>query len=558
MKIGILRVLRRFGGRRASMPGRARIAVVVGLPLMLVALVAWFDRDSELKAARQKVVASAHVLSEHAGARFLSVDVALSQVRDALGTRPAAALRADTEMHQLLARLVRRMPELELAFVIDEKGVLASSSRTYPAPERDLSQREFYLAGKAGQEGLLFSVPFRGTASRSVSFAVSRAVWRDGVFRGVIGAIVFPEYFHSTYRGLLAPTPGAAAALVRKDGTLLLRSPDLRAPPDVPTLISDLPELRGKHESGLLAASALIEGGPAAAAYRAVPGTDLTVVYALSEGDILSGWNKRAAGYALMGGLASFALAVLMRRPTGLRAPGAGASARVGGPPIPAQPDAAAGAVDRVLTPVLGDLTFVGTGQRGEGSEPEFGDALTGAMYGVCLAQRLLDAGRRSGRPRIVPAPTVLNNVRCLLIGSVWPPIEVAIAGDDRGLDVFVEAAPFELAVIDLVMDVKQRADAGSPITLAARREVVRSEPAGVEAGDYVCIRVSAACSGTSGAGATSSARLEEIGAFAKRAGGGWQMQRGAEGPEARLWIPAALGRREDHPAPGSGGSGQP
>ncbi|OZA91831.1 MAG: hypothetical protein B7X76_01495 [Azorhizobium sp. 39-67-5] len=557
MKIGILRMLRGFGARPAGQPGLARVVAVVGLPLILVALVAWFDRNSELKAARQKVIASAHVLSEHAGARFLSVDVALSQVRDALGTRAVTAMRTDTDMHDLLVRLVRRMPELELAFVIDERGVLASSSRIYPAPERDLSQREFFLAGKAGQEGLLFSVPFRGAATRSVSFAVSRAIWRDGVFGGIVGAIVFPEYFHSSYRGLLAPTPGAAAALVRKDGTLLLRSPDLRAQPDTPLLIPDVPEQRGKHESGLLAASALIEGGPAAAAYRAVPGTDLTVVYALSEGDVLSAWNKRVAGYVLMGGLASFALAVLMRRPTGLGALGARGRPGTGTPPRPSLSDATVGAVDRVLTPVLGDLAFLDARNRADGPAPEFDDALNGAGHGVRLAQRLLDAGRRGGRPRIVHAPTVLNNVRCLLIGSVWPPIEIDAAADEKGLDVFVEAAEFELAVMDLVMDLKQRADAGSQITLAARRDVVRSEPAHVQAGDYVCITLRAACSRHADASATNAMRHEEIAAFATRAGGGWQMLSGPDGPEARLWIPAALGRREDHPAPRFNGRAQ-
>ncbi|MFG1413852.1 cache domain-containing protein [Xanthobacter sp. VTT E-85241] len=550
MKIGILRMLRRFGARPAGLPGRARVAAVVGLPLVLVALVAWFDRNSELKAARQKVIASAHVLSEHAGARFLSVDVALSQVRDALGTRPVTALRTDTNMHGLLVRLVRRMPELELAFVIDEKGLLAATSRTYPAPERDLSQREFFLAGKAGQEGLLFSVPFRGAASRSVSFAVSRAIWRDGEFGGIVGAIVFPEYFHSSYRGLLAPTPGAAAALVREDGTLLLRSPDLRAQADTPVLIPDVPEQRGKHDSGLLAASALIEGGAAAAAYRAVPGTDLTVVYALSEGDVLSAWHKRVAGYVLLGGLASFTLALLMRRPTGLGALGARGRPGTGTPPRLSLSDSTVGAVDRVLTPVLGDLTFLGARNRADGHAPEFDDALNGAGHGVRLAQRLLDAGRRGGRPRIVHAPTVLNNVRCLLIGSVWPPIEIDCVTDEKGLDVFVEAAEFELAVMDLVMDLKQRADPGSQITLAARREVVRSEPARVAAGDYVCIAVRAACSAPADTDTARTVRHEEIAAFAARAGGGWQLMRGPDGPEARLWIPAALGRREDPPAP--------
>ncbi|MFG1425168.1 cache domain-containing protein [Roseixanthobacter glucoisosaccharinicivorans] len=550
MKISVLRVLRRFGAWAASLSGPVRISAVIGVPLILVALVAWFDREAELKAARQKVIASAHMLSEHAGARFLSVDVALSRVRDALGIRPAGVLRTDTQMHQLLVRLVRRMPELELAFVIDETGRLVSSSRAYPAPARDLSQREFFLAGKGGQEGLLFSVPFRGAASRSVSFAVSRAVWRDGVFGGVVGAIVFPEYFHSSYRGLLGPNPGAVAALVRKDGTLLLRSPDLRAQQDLPVLIADVPEQRGQHESGLLAASALIEGGPAVAAYRAVPGTDLTVVYALSEGDVLSAWNRRVAGYVLVGGLASFALAVLTRRPTGLRVFGARRQLRLGGVPRPSLSEASVGAVDRVLTPVLADLTFVGTRNRADGPEPEFDEALAGAGHGVRLAQRLLDAGRRGGRPRIVHAPTVLNNVRCLLIGSVWPPLELTVASDAKDMDVFVEPAGFELAVLDLVMDLKQQADAGSQITLGARRDVVRAEPVHVEAGEYVCVTVRAASTMPADGGTLRTARHDEIAAFAARAGGGWQMMTGADGPEARLWIPAALGRREESPAP--------
>ncbi|MFG1398149.1 cache domain-containing protein [Roseixanthobacter pseudopolyaromaticivorans] len=547
MKIGIPQVLRRFGARRASLPGLARIVAVVGLPLVLVALVVWFDRESELKAGRQKVIASAHVLSEHAGALFLSVDLALAQVRETLGTRPVTALRTDTDMHQLLASLVRRMPELELAFVIDEKGSLASTSRTYPAPERDLSQREFFVSAKAGQDGLAFSVPFRGSASRSVSFSVSRAVWRDGVFGGVIGAIVFPEYFHASYRGLLVPATGAVAALVRKDGTLLLRSPDVRAPPEAPVVIPDVPEERLKHESGLLAATALIEGSPAAAAYRAVPGTDLTVVYALSEGDILSSWYKRAAGYFLAGGLASFALAVLTGRPARMRGRGALTRNRQAAAPRGALSDQTAAAVDRVLTPVLGDLTFVGAGHRADGDESE-SDALNGAVHGVRLAQRLLDAGRRGATPRIVHAPTVLNNVRCLLIGSVWPPIQIDLTGDGKGLDVFVDGARFELAVMDLTMYVKQRADAGSQITLSARREGIRSELEGVEAGDYVCVTLSAACSRQAEDAGASSARFEETRAFATSAGGSLQITRGPLGPEARLWIPAALSRRDESP----------
>ncbi|OYW43824.1 MAG: hypothetical protein B7Z45_00615, partial [Azorhizobium sp. 12-66-6] len=62
------------------------------------------------------------------------------------------------------------------------------------------------------------------------------------------------------------------------------------------------------------------------------------------------------------------------------------------------------------------------------------------------------------------------------------------------------------------------------------------------------------ACGGQADTDTARTARHEEIAAFAARAGGGWQMTRGPGGPEARLWIPAALGRREERPAPSVGG----
>lgn len=526
------------------------------LPLVLFGLTSWWDYSREMRAARSEAMAGAYALAEHADTVFSSIQLALEQLEGAFADRPVSELRADKGTYKLLADMQRRFPYMDSIFLVDSDGYVAASSRTFPIPPYDVRTREYYTVGKAGQEGLHFSLPYRGPFSRSVSFAASRPIMREGTFGGVLAVTVFPEYFHTFYRNSAMAGSNVTAALVRPDGTAIFRSPDSRPSGEAAGPVLGLADILKNHESGILDDFVFPDRSRGIAAFRTLPNARLAMLYALNEADILDEWYRRTAGYGLAALACSLAFTLAFSLVSGRRRDQDEDFAWQAAETGPAESQAAAErlpsvglrGLDTLLSLVLNALAV--SRRHAEEPGPDLADTLEGAAHGVEVAQRLVSALRsRSRQARIVNMSMALEDVRKLLLGAVWPRLFVSLPPGEPMLDVFVDPERLAVALVDLVLGLREMGPSGSRLVASPDRRQVRSgTEAPVPLGDYV--RVEFRLTGEEGvvrdASMRSETRLRLVENFAEASDGALQVR--TPDPQtvvAVLWLPAALVRRD-------------
>ncbi|MDE1570570.1 hybrid sensor histidine kinase/response regulator [Aquabacter sediminis] len=547
-------------GRRGEARSDRRRLIALGacaaVPVVLFGLTAWWDYSREMRAARAEAMAGAYVMAEQADAVFSTVQVVLEQVDQALDDRPVSAVRADKHTHKRLAELQRRFPYMDSIFLVDADGYVAASSRSFPIPPYDVRTREYYTAGKAGHEGLHFSLPYRGPFSRSVSFAASRPLQREGAFGGVVSVTIFPEYFHTLYRNSARTGSSVTAALVRPDGTVIFRSPDARTAGEVTPPLPGLEETLKHQESGILTDFVFPDRSRGIAAFRTLPNARIALLYALNEDDILDEWYRRTTGYGLAALASSLAFLIafsLAGRRRDLEDEFAWQAAETG----PAEslvvaerlPSLGLRGLDTILSLVLNTLA-VSRRHASEGPGPDLGDSLEGASHGVEVAQRLVATLRsRGNQARIVNMALALEDLRKLLLGAVWPRLFVQLPPSEPLLDVFVDPARFEVALVDLVLGLREMGPSGSRlVAIPDRRQVRTATAAPVPVGDYVCVefRLTGEEGTVRDASMRSETRLRLVENFAEASDGALQVR--TPDPQtvlAVLWLPAALVRRD-------------
>ncbi|QTL03312.1 hypothetical protein J5J86_21630 [Aquabacter sp. L1I39] len=533
------------------------LGACAALPLVLFGLTAWWDYSREMRAARAEVLAGAYVMAEQADAVFSSIELALEQIDCAIAERPVSELRDDKGTHKLLADMQRRFPYMDSVFLVDADGYVASSSRSFPIPPYDARTREYYTAGKAGQEGLHFSLPYRGPFTRSVSFAASRPVSRGGAFAGVLAVTIFPEYFHTLYRNAAMSGTNVTAALVRPDGTAIFRSPDGRTAGESPVPVPGLAAMLRNHDSGILSDYVFPDRSRGMAAFRTLPHAGLAMLYAVSEADVLDEWYRRTTGYGLaalgssLAVVTAFSLAGRRRRDLEEEFAWQAAEAGPAESLVAAErlPSVGLRGLDTILSLVLNALA-VSRRHATEGPGPDLGDTLEGASHGVEVAQRLVSALRsRGGQARIVNMAVALEDLRKLLLGAVWPRLFVSLPPSEPLLDVFVDPERLDVALVDLVLGLREMGPSGSRLVASPdRRQVRAGTEAPVPLGDYV--RVEFRLTGEDGtvrdASMRSETRLRLVENFAEASDGALQVR--TPDPQtvvAVLWLPAALVRRD-------------
>ena len=209
--------------------------------------------------------------------------------------------------------------------------------------------------------------------------------------------------------------------------------------------------------------------------------------------------------------------------------------------------------VSAILSLVFNTLALV-RGRASDGGWPELNEALEGATYGVGVAQRLVaDAAAGGASLRSVNMSVALEDVRRLLLGSVWPRLFLFVPADRDGLDIWVDPQRLDVALVDTVLGLIEMNPSGTRLTAALEQtEGSAARDAPVPAGSYVCVtfRLSGEGGTARPAGESEETRLRFARAFAEACGGMLVV----EGPDARtvtatLWIPSARTARDQRGA---------
>ena len=130
----------------------------------------------------------------------------------------------DEEKHRYLKLRLSRLPAAEGIAIVNSNGRIVNLTRSWPPPNVDISDRDHFLAVKAGASNLVISepVPNRVNGETLVFFA-RRMKSSTGVFLGAIVAGARPDKLVDA-NAADAHVQGRTLVLVRRDGVLLAHS----------------------------------------------------------------------------------------------------------------------------------------------------------------------------------------------------------------------------------------------------------------------------------------------------------------------------------------------
>ncbi len=225
-----------------------------------------------------------------------------------------SALIARRDMHDFLMARLAKLPQADAINITDSNGVMRASTRVFPSPVIDLSDRDTYRHLSTTPDSQVFigePVFSKLTGVWSMFFA-RRIESADGVFLGVALIGLQPSKFMSLYNAIGA-IPGASSLLLRRDGTIYLRHPDAveRAGDKLPESLAWYDVV--KDGGGYFRSTGVFDTESRWVAVRPVEQYPLVVNVAISEDIALAVWRSRAAMIAFGTLLAIAVMTALLR-----------------------------------------------------------------------------------------------------------------------------------------------------------------------------------------------------------------------------------------------------
>jgi hypothetical protein len=222
------------GGPFRSGRGVALLSLVVAAAIVASAgLMIWHDRQVALEDRLRGMNGMGIVLVEQTSRYVQVIDMVLGGVQNRISN---AHMTTSSEFRErfghddfrsYLAERSRTTPQIDAIFLIDADGIIFNWSQDGPVARIDTTDRDYYKYFKEHQDPNLFIGSIwkaRGTGQVSLHFA-RRVSGPDGAFLGVVLGNVAIKYLSDFYQ-VAGEDLGESIALLRRDGTMLMRYPD--------------------------------------------------------------------------------------------------------------------------------------------------------------------------------------------------------------------------------------------------------------------------------------------------------------------------------------------
>jgi signal transduction histidine kinase len=278
---------------------RYLFAAAFGIPVVLLAIAGWLNFRQAESSAAHRAQQTTEALSEHALRTLRTHELIIDLVDRYVQGWSWERINASRELHLLLRQLAERNPDIASIFLLDPQGRGLTSSRRFPMPPIDSSDRDYFQA-LLRADVVFVSQPARSRLESDPFFAVARRrSSADAKFDGLIAVSVNPTYFESFYAGLLE-TPKDAAGLARQDGVILVRHPRLAtAQPVIPPDAAFMREMREVRPSGSYIARSAGDGIKRVHAYRRVGDYPVFASLQLSMDAVWTAWGLSMLPYVV-------------------------------------------------------------------------------------------------------------------------------------------------------------------------------------------------------------------------------------------------------------------
>jgi diguanylate cyclase (GGDEF)-like protein len=210
----------------------------IGLILVLAAAVAavaaslWHDRTASIADGAKDSHNLAVVLGGQIERSLQMTDNRLRglqrRIDEAAGSGTLEALRSESFRDLLLVRL-QSLPQTSQIVVVDEHGRFVVSTLAWPTPETSIADRDYFRELAAHDDDrVVVSQPVVSRFSGDTVIAMARRIDLPGErFRGIVAISMKVRHLRDMYDSL-ATLPRQTFSLLRRDGTFLLRQPDVQ------------------------------------------------------------------------------------------------------------------------------------------------------------------------------------------------------------------------------------------------------------------------------------------------------------------------------------------
>jgi signal transduction histidine kinase/CheY-like chemotaxis protein len=278
---------------------RLLLAAAFAVPLGLLALAGWLHFRHVHAEAERDAVQGVRALSEHAQRTFRAHELLIEFVDRYVQGRSWGELQGSAEVHGMLKGMAESNRDVTSVFMLDPSGQSFISSRRFPMPPIDGSDRDYFRHLRE-KDGLYVSAPGIGRVAQDRFFILAkRRSSADGRFDGLIAVSVDPAYFEAFY-ATLRESPQDTIGLVRADGTMLVRDPALPAAGIVLPRSSEFMSLVARQpDAGVFTAPSVADGVERVYAFRRVGDYPVYASFNTSMALVWSRWRASMLPYAL-------------------------------------------------------------------------------------------------------------------------------------------------------------------------------------------------------------------------------------------------------------------
>ena len=225
-----------MSGRSNKSRFRFLLAGAAGLTcvsaLAIGATIWWLHSDAIADAANNSNNL-ATVLAHQIDNSVQSIDLVLSEIRDREEVNGTQALNdfdgilRNEDTNRFLLERLPRLQQASFFGLVNKDGILVNTTRQWPSPKIDLSDRAYFPYFKHNADKGVFisnSLLDRSKGLQVITFS-KRINGPNNEFLGVIVAGVTLSYFQQIYQSI-ATLPDQSFLLLHRDGTIIVRYPD--------------------------------------------------------------------------------------------------------------------------------------------------------------------------------------------------------------------------------------------------------------------------------------------------------------------------------------------
>ncbi|KQT10660.1 hybrid sensor histidine kinase/response regulator [Ramlibacter sp. Leaf400] len=459
------------------------------LPLLIYGAVGVY-RYQQLQAETEvRLDRALRIATEHALRVMDTTEALLARVGD-IAAGPTDRLgRDEAAIHVQLRAMAANKPQLQDILVFGPDGRPRATSRFFPAPDVDASDRDYFQWHRNGRGGLYVSAPLVSRSTGEPFFDVSVARPEpDGSFGGVLSVSLRPDYFHQFHGDLAADEPGLAINMLREDGQVYTRWPQLaRAPERLAPGSPVMAGIRSGARSGMVRGVSSMDGRDRLLAFRRVGDYPIYLGTGMDLAEMRMRWLREMGLLAAFGlpsvlGLFWAARVALRRSREALEAARrlrqeTEARRHVEEALLQAQKLEALGRLtggvahdfNNALMVISNNLVLL---QR---KHPETSSRYTESIgravdSATKLTRQLLAFSRRQALvPEHVPLQQRLPAVRDLLGPVLGSRMELSIEVDGATRPIRVDAAEFELGLLNLAINARDATGQNGRLSIRAR-----------------------------------------------------------------------------------------